>query len=101
MRRRLLLGITAVVLLGVAVPADGSHIETLPVPWGLSGVSTSGRSVVIGVASGGCDGAPRVSQVDESASAVKLTVVMPQGVLDPGDGPLLCTSILKVDQLRV
>jgi hypothetical protein len=99
--RRVLLAITMLGVLGVAGPADGFHSETLPAQWSLWKVSPSGRYLVISVVYGGCDQAPHVTDVQESTTAVTLTVMQQKGVPDPGEGPLICPSILKVDQLGV
>ncbi len=100
MRRRLLVGIT-LALLAVAMPADAFHEETVPAQWSLVRVSASGEDLDIGVGYGGCDQAPRVTEVQESTTSVTLTVTQPRFVPDPGDGPAVCPAIARFTSLAV
>jgi hypothetical protein len=100
MRRRLLAAIT-LALLAVAMPADASHEETVPAQWSLMRVGPSGADLDIGVGYGGCDRDPRLTEVQESTTAVTLTVSQPRSVPDPGDGPAVCPAIARFTTLAV
>ena len=100
MRRRLLAAIPLAVL-AVATPADAFHEETVPAQWSLMRVSPLGIDLNIGIGYGGCDRDLRVTDVQESATAVTLTVSQPTVAPDPGDGPTVCPAIASFTTLAV